>query len=98
MTAGENRSDIESLISVVHVATGEVQNVDIVAKGNGRYIVYPPTGRYTKGEIYKINIKDPLCFEEQDSKVKEIVFTVTQDSTYAIFNIPSAILVDFSIL
>ncbi len=32
VTAGENRSDIESLISVVHVATGEVQNVDIVAK------------------------------------------------------------------
>ncbi len=84
VTAGENRSDIESLISVVHVATGEVQNVDIVAKGNGRYIVYPPTGRYTKGEIYKINIKDPLCFEEQDAKVKEIVFTVTQDSTESI--------------
>lgn len=78
--AGEDRSDIESLITVVNSTTGAVQDVEIVAKGNGRYIVYPPAGRYVKGEIYKIIIKDPLCFDGQDSKVKQITFNVTQDS------------------
>ena len=82
--AGEDRSDIESLITVVHSPTETVQNVEIVAKGNGRYIVYPPVGRYIKGEIYKIRIKDPLCFEGQDSKVKEIAFNVTQDSVESV--------------
>lgn len=82
--ADKELSDIDSKISVVNTITNEKVDVDIVSKGNGKYIVFPPSGRYVIGSIYRITIDKSLKFEDYNESVKEIVFTITKDNLNSI--------------
>ncbi len=77
--ADENASNVKEMITVVKTTTKEVVDVEVVAEGKDKYVVYPPAGFYTLGEIYKITIDKTLRFEGYSENVKEISFTVTQD-------------------
>ncbi|MDE6211106.1 MAG: hypothetical protein K2G42_03955 [Clostridia bacterium] len=77
--ADENASNVKEMITVVKTTTKESVDVEIVAEGKGKYVVYPPAGFYTLGEIYKITIDSSLRFDGYSENVKEISFTVTQD-------------------
>ncbi len=77
--ADENASNVKEMITVVKTTTKEVVDVEVVEEGKDKYVVYPPAGFYTLGEIYKITIDKTLRFEGYSENVKEISFTVTQD-------------------
>ncbi|MCX4362778.1 MAG: hypothetical protein OSJ74_05295 [Clostridia bacterium] len=77
-------SNAADLISVVKTTTKESVDAEVVAEGKGRYVVYPPTGFYTIGDIYKITIDKSLRFDGYNENVKEIIFTVTQDLTNSV--------------
>ena len=77
-------TNVEDLITVVKTTTKESVDVDVANTGKGKYIVYPPTGFYTIGEIYKITIDSSLRFDGYTENIKEITFTVTQDLTQSV--------------
>ncbi|MDE5756680.1 MAG: hypothetical protein K2I23_06285 [Clostridia bacterium] len=82
--ADEGATNVQDMITVVKTTTKESVDAEVVASGKGKYIVYPPAGFYTLGEIYKITIDKALRFDGYDSNVKEIIFTVTQDLTQSV--------------
>ncbi|MDE7348243.1 MAG: hypothetical protein K2N53_01110, partial [Clostridia bacterium] len=82
--AGENATNVKEMITVVKTTTKESVEAEVVAEGKGKYVVYPPAGFYTLGEIYKITIDKSLRFDGYSENVKEIIFTVTQDLTQSV--------------
>lgn len=82
--ADEGVSYIDDKVNVVAVVSEEKVNVTIAkadnVDGKNVFTVYPPSGYYTMGAIYKITIDKSLSFSGYDSKVKSILFTITQDS------------------
>ena len=82
--ADANATNVEELITVIEKVTKESVDVEVVAEGKGRYIVYPPVGFYTTGNIYKITIDKSLRFDGYKENIKEITFAVTQDLTQSV--------------
>lgn len=82
--ADENATNVKEMITVVKTTTKESVEAEVVAEGKGKYVVYPPAGFYTLGEIYKITIDKSLRFDGYSENVKEIIFTVTQDLTQSV--------------
>ena len=84
IVADEGVTDISDKVSVIAVVSNQKVDVTISkannADGKNVFTVYPPNGYYTMGAIYKITIDKSLSFSGYDSKVKSIVFTITQDS------------------
>lgn len=71
--------DIAKMVTVVKTSTGEKINADVVKTKTGA-TVYPPSGFYEMGAVYKITIANSLRFEGYDSKIKAVVFTITKNS------------------
>lgn len=82
--ADADATNVEDLISVVKLTTKESVGAEVVADGKGKYIVYPPVGFYTIGDIYKITIDGSLRFDGYKENIKEITFTVMQDLTQSV--------------
>lgn len=84
IVADEGVTDISDKVSVIAVAGERKVNVSISKANNAGdknlFTVYPPSGYYTMGAIYKITIDNSLSFSGYDSKVKNIVFTITEDA------------------
>lgn len=84
VVADESVVDISDKVSVIAVVGEQKVNVTISkannVDGKNVFTVYPPDGYYTMGAIYKITIDKSLSFSGYDSKVKSIVFTITQDT------------------
>lgn len=84
VVADEGVTDISDKVSVVTTVGNQKVDVTISkannADGKNVFTVYPPNGYYTMGAIYKITIDKSLSFSGYDSKVKSIIFTITQDS------------------
>lgn len=98
--ADEGVSYIDDKVNIIAVASGEKVKVTIAkadnADGKNVFTVYPPTGYYTMGAIYKITIDKSLSFNGYDSKVKSILFTITQDSLKGISYVDGLIEFDSS--